>query len=148
MPRPAASGAQAPDRRPRRRAITHLTFAQISELAERATSDGPAADHLDRCHECREIYGRVRLLLEAAHTLPRDVAPPPETWDAVRSRVRAQAPRRSALSWGPWLAAAASILIIAAGAFVLRGRADRAKGATIVAARPVPAVQAVDRNYA
>jgi len=67
----------------------HLTFAQISELAEREKPDGPGADHLGHCSECREIYGRVSALLAAAHTLPRDVAPPPETWAAVRARVRA-----------------------------------------------------------
>ena len=43
--------------------------------------------HLSECAACRETLRGVRELVAAARGLPRDVAPPPEVWGALRDRV-------------------------------------------------------------
>jgi predicted anti-sigma-YlaC factor YlaD len=133
--------------------MTHLTFDEISELAENAEPAGEAAEHLARCDECRETWRRVRALVEAASALPHDVTPPGDAWIGVRDRVRAEhAPSRR---WSqPWLAVAAVLLVVLVGtlASTLRNRpANGTEAVSPLAARhpapAVPAVQAVDRNY-
>ncbi|MGH7636224.1 MAG: hypothetical protein ACREOK_01130, partial [Gemmatimonadaceae bacterium] len=65
--------------------MTHIAFERLSDLAESETIGGAAARddetrHLSACAECRATLAEVRSLLSAARSLPRDVAPPPETW--------------------------------------------------------------------
>ena len=69
--------------------MSHLTFEQISVLAETRTPRAESRDHLASCAECQATLARVQRLLEAAHALPREIAPPPEIWGALQARVKA-----------------------------------------------------------
>ena len=110
--------------------MTHLTFEEISELAE----SGAPSVHMDECASCRASLQRVRSLLAAARALPRDVVPPPEVWNAVRDSVARDARSRGARSGGGrwwhngWLATAAAILLVAGTAtsvgLIARGRSS------------------------
>ena len=71
--------------------MTHITFDRLSELAE--LGGGPdggivarddEARHLTDCADCRATIARVRSLLSAARSLPREVEPPPEVFDDPR----------------------------------------------------------------
>jgi hypothetical protein len=152
--------------------MTHLTFEEISELAgsrepraesrePRAESREPRAEsreqHLAECESCRATLSRVRALVDAAHALPRDIAPPDAVWDVVRSRVaadaRTRAPRATVARWwhNGWLATAAAIvLVLGTATFVTlasRGRSAKAKAMQVAASPASPVLYAVDRNY-
>ena len=43
--------------------------------------------HLGVCHACRHTLERLRAIVATAGALPREVAPPPESWAAVRSQI-------------------------------------------------------------
>jgi len=135
--------------------MTHLTFEQISDLADsRAESREPRAEsHLAECSECRETLRRVRDLVVAAHALPRDIAPPPEVWTALRARVANGPARRSKSRWwygGGIAAAAAIILMVGAAVLVPRGT-GKAKASKLASSAPPPAspvmLLAVDNSY-
>lgn len=131
--------------------MTHLTFEEISDLAER----GASSPHLSECGACRASYTRVRDVLAATRALPRDIAPPPEVWNDLRARLLADAALRGSYRsrwWhNGWLASAAAlILMIGTALFVAsiaRGRDSRAKATIATTSAPVPALLAVDRNY-
>ncbi len=134
--------------------MTHLTFEEISELAE-SSSPGAHGAHLEECRECRETLDRVRSLLASARALPRDIEPPPEVWTSLRSHVgRASAgARRATRAWriGAWVAAAATIVIVAGATLLLPGGAGKAKGKTPPSvSRPTTpvALAAVEQTYA
>ena len=133
--------------------MTHLTFDQISELAESGAEDS----HVMACAACRETLGKVRGLLSAAHALPREIAPPLEAWTAVRSRIASDARTRAlrAARWwhNGWLATAAAIVLVFGTAtfmaLVARGKSSKAKAVMVSAPPPTvaPALLAVDKNY-
>ena len=132
--------------------MTHLTFDEISQLAE--SRDTRAEGHLAECAECRETLGKVRALIAAAQALPRDIAPPPEVWTALKSRV-APTPARRASRWvrGGWMFAAAAIIVLAAGMllFAPSGQISKAKAVKLARMNEPPTatlVLAVDNNYA
>jgi hypothetical protein len=132
--------------------MTHLTFEQISELAESPELTAQSA-HVRECHECSETLRRVRTLIASARALPREIAPPPEVWPSLRSRIGPLAPRRrSAWRVGGWLAAAAAIVMLVGTAILLPETAGKAKGVKLarqpVAAPASPVVSSVDRSYA
>ena len=99
---------------------------------------------------------QINALLAAARALPRELEPPPEVWDAVRTRIAsdARARGRSPRSrwWhNGWLAtAAALVLVLGTATFMARlsrGKSAKAK-AMLVAAQPAsPVLYAVDKNY-
>jgi hypothetical protein len=133
--------------------MTHLTFEQISDLAERAPGAEDREPHLTECGECRETLRKVRALVGAAHALPREVAPDPRLWPDLRERVR-RTPRRPARAWATrfaWVAAAA-VVVFAAGITVFMPRGPgKAKGVQ----QPTPNTQLdarlvshVESNYA
>ena len=135
--------------------MTHLTFEEISDLAERR-DDGAAATHLAECESCRATLAGVRGLLATAQALPRDIAPPPQVWNALRARVASEARVRSTHQrrwWhNGWLAAAAAVVLIA-GTMTLttllasRGKAAKAKPPQGISTPSSMALLAVDRNY-
>ena len=137
----------------------HLTFDEISELAESCDSGdhGAPSAHVGECEACRASLHRVRSLLAAARALPRDVAPPPEVWRAVHASVARDARQRGtrAMSWwhNGWLASAAAILLVVGTATVMnlaaRGRSSKAKAMveTPASSMSSPALFAVDKNY-
>ena len=132
--------------------MSHLTFEQISELAESRTPRAESREHLDACAECRATLERVQQLLDSARALPREVAPPPEVWGALRSRVR-KSRRVPARSWNvAWLGAAAAIVLFVGAALLLPPSVGKGKGKGVAPA-PVaniqsPVVLAVEQNYA
>ena len=133
--------------------MTHMTFEQISDLAERAPGAEDREPHLAQCAECRETLRRVRALVAAAHALPRDIAPDPEVWTRLRERVR-HAPKRPRRRWATRIAgfAAAAVIVFVAGVLVLtpRGQDARVKGKvpTPDAAAQTRLVANIDANYA
>jgi len=136
--------------------MTHLTFDQISELAESthppsAGTRPRADDHLAECAECRETLRKVRELIAAAHALPRDIAPPPEVWDALQLRVSTRSSARARSKWwvGGWVAAAAAIVLLVGSAVLMPPAANKVKGAKPPAATvgATPAMFAAEQNY-
>lgn len=124
--------------------MSHLTFEQLSELAETRTPRADSREHLESCGECRATLERLRRLLDAAQALPRDVAPPPEVWGALQQRVRST-PRRAApvRSWNmKWLAAAAAIVFLVGSALLLPPSVGKGKGKGAVVPPPVAAAVA------
>ena len=127
--------------------MTHLSFEQISDLAERAPGAEDREPHLTECGECRETLRKVRALVAAAHALPRGVAPDPEIWPQIEERVR-RTPHRSARSWVARVAvlAAAAVVVFV---FLPRGPV-KAKGKVPRPPSQLPTqrVSHVDANYA
>ena len=132
--------------------MSHLSFEQISDLAERAPGAEDREPHLAECGECRETLRRVRALVAAAHALPRDVAPDPSLWPELRERVR-RTPRHPRRLWATRIAglAAAAVIIFVAGVLVLTPRGTgKAKGARLPtpdAAAQTRLVSHVQGNY-
>jgi hypothetical protein len=135
--------------------MNHLTFEQISEIAESRTPRADGREHLDACAECRATLERVQRLLDSARSLPREVAPPPEVWGALQARVKSaprQAPVRSRMWSVGWFAAAAAIVFIVGAALLLPPSVGKGKGKGAVVQSPValqqsPVVLAVAQNY-
>jgi hypothetical protein len=124
--------------------MTHLTFEQISELAESRTSRAESRDHVASCAECRATLERVQRLIESAQALPRDVVPPPEVWTALQARVKSAPPRVRAKSWSlGWLAAAAAVVFLVGSALLLPPSVGKSKGKGAVAPPPGAAVSPV-----
>lgn len=133
--------------------MSHLTFEQISELAETRIPRAEGREHLASCAECRATLDRLQRLIESAQALPREVEPPADVWAALQTRVRSTPRRPSGLRWNlRWLAAAAVVVFFVGGALLLPSvGTNRGKGATVRA--PVttplsPVVLAVEQSYA
>ena len=129
--------------------MTHLTFEEISELAENGT-DQAGDTHVAECAQCRATLGRVRGLLASTRALPREMEPPPEVWAALRDRMSQN--RAATKRWwhNGWLAAAAGIVLVI-GTAIVTSNAPRAKASKLpapVASLATPsALRAVDMNY-
>lgn len=133
--------------------MTHLTFEEISELAE----SGAQSQHVTDCAECRTSLGRVQELLVATQALSRETAPPPEVWNTVRTRVAFLPPqRRRRPTRRPWwhdgrlAAAAALLLVLGTATFVglmSRGRSGKAKAVMVAVPVVSPVLLAVDNSY-
>jgi hypothetical protein len=133
--------------------MTHLTFDEISDLADRTEPPSRAATHIAECAECRDTLTRVRAVLAAAHALPHDMAPPDDAWSGVRDRARRER-RPDRRVWARTALIAASVVLMVAVMSVVtlsaRGRSARLKAAQVASSTPtsVTAVRAVDRSYA
>jgi hypothetical protein len=131
--------------------MTHLTFNQLSDLADSSASGAPeAASHLGECAECRETLRGMRELLGVARALPRDTAPPPEIWRALQQRLplaRRRASPASFRGWAPrgWVAAAAAVILLAGTAVIVPF--GRGKGKAVPVAPTSPAVLSVEKHY-
>jgi hypothetical protein len=84
---------------------------------------------------------------ELTAALPREIAPPPELWSAIRAELADRS--SSARRWDRWRLAAAAVLIAASSSLVtvvaLRGREHaRAVAATPAANAPSPAATPVE----
>ncbi|HEX7937445.1 MAG TPA: zf-HC2 domain-containing protein [Gemmatimonadaceae bacterium] len=106
--------------------------------------------HLSQCAECSARIQRIRRLVAAVATLPRDVAPPPDALDAIRRRVTS--PNARAPRWwhNGWLAAAAAVVLVVGTATVMRFATGPATRGDPTSARAgvTPAILAVEKNYA
>ncbi len=135
--------------------MNHLTFEQLSDLAERDEAQRDAHPHVAMCAECQATLGQVRDLLAATQALPRELQPPPDAWRDLHARITAELPVAAprARWWhNGWLASAAAIVLIV-GTMTLTVRFTstvgpaKAKGAIV--SNAVPAVlTSVDRTYA
>ena len=134
--------------------MTHITFERLSELAEPGPDGGglardDEARHLASCADCRSTISRVRSLLTAARSLPREVPPPPEVWTALRARVRQGRARHRSWAWGRWIAAAASVAFLVSAALLVPGRGKgtdmKAKAMTV---QSPPAITRVELHFA
>ena len=110
---------------------THLTDSELVDLAE-DTLDPRRAAHVETCEGCRAQGTALRVLLRdtAGVAVPE---PSPLFWDHLSARVREgvaaeSSPRRSAWEWSnlvrgfvPLAAAAAVIVVVISGVWLLRG---------------------------
>jgi anti-sigma-K factor RskA len=131
--------------------MTHLTFDQLSELAERPPAAEDREPHLADCGDCRATLARVRGLISAAHALPREAAPPPELWGALRDRVRREprVPARSRVWRAAWMslsAIAATVALFVGSMLLSPTQPGRLKGAKPVTPT-VRVVANVDQAY-
>jgi len=97
------------------REVRQLAEAFVSEQLPVETTHAIVA-HLEDCAPCRaEIAGLRRLRAAARSALANapDLAPRPEFLDALSTRIRTEASRRSSSRWRGWLVAAASVLVVA-----------------------------------
>jgi predicted anti-sigma-YlaC factor YlaD len=132
--------------------MTHLTFEQINDIADGRPTADRDSQHVAECAECRGTLLKVRELMSAAHALPRDIAPPPEVWTALQSRVgRKPARARSISRWayGGWIAAAAVLVLVAGMTLLPSGQNQKAKATKLAPPAPSPVLLlAVERSYA
>lgn len=136
--------------------MTHITFERLSELAEHgAGPDGGVvardeeAHHLASCADCRSTVSRVRSLLSAARSLPRDVAPPPEVWTQLRARIgRKNARSAPSRTWVRWIAAAASVVFIVGAALLIPGGRGKVTVSKVSQVRTSPAIARVELHFA
>ncbi len=117
----------------------HLTLEALNDLADdRLPLDARirAEAHVRACEACAAELAALRALLDAAQSLPRDVDPPADLWDAVQGSLASSArgPVRDA-SRGTWrtpgrLAAAAVVLVAASSATTVMIMNARTAGPT------------------
>jgi anti-sigma factor RsiW len=136
--------------------MTHLNFEEINEIVDgrEPRTESPEARHLLECAACRETLRKVRELVSSAHALPRDIAPPPEVWTALRDRVARESGFQQRHWWhNGWLATAAAVVLVVGTAILTpnlagRGKVSKAKAVQNQPVAAQPVVLAVDRNYA
>jgi hypothetical protein len=117
------------------------------------------ARHLLECPACREQERALRVLLDGAAALPRELAPARELWPGVAARLRPSLsafPRRSLRPLT--LAAAAALLVALSSAItwrIARTPAARVAATTasasalrLAAFRPAPDLLEAEREYA
>jgi anti-sigma-K factor RskA len=111
--------------------IDHVSTERLSEYVDGvlAHADAVALErHMRGCDTCARDLTRVRGLLAAARSLPRDIEPPPALWHSLRETLESRkiaslpSPKPAASTsrsrWFVW-AAAASIVVVAATGLVL-----------------------------
>ena len=130
-----------------------------------ATERAAVTDHLGGCSACRAEERALRRVVDAARSLPLEVAPARDLWPWIERRIGESTVRRGRFGWrgddeagGRRLLAAAAVLIAALGAvvglLVVResGRGPAAPGvgepSTVSLAVEPAAVQSTAANFA
>jgi anti-sigma factor RsiW len=151
--------------------MKHLDEQQMNDLADgtiAANAYAAADEHVAACADCAAAVARIRELRAALGALPRDIAPPARTLDAVRTRTAEPADSTPVTAVAPpahWtlrprtLAAAAVLLVVLSSgttALLLRAfRQDAPVAAAPAASRSqepagstrLVAVHAMERTY-
>ena len=72
----------------------HLDDEQLNTLADRMrlrthleNDADPLRDHIARCSQCRDRFGRLAKLLNVAEAMPRRVEPPADLWPSIRASI-------------------------------------------------------------
>jgi len=77
--------------------------------------------HVDTCDACRALLEDLQRIHDAAAALP--VLNAPDTaWPRIAGRLRQEGRIAARRSYGPWLAAAAAVILVVASAVMLRPR--------------------------
>jgi hypothetical protein len=107
--------------------MPHLTLEALARLVDEAPT-GDESRHLAECDRCREELDALREQTESLSQLPK-MAPPPDLWPELRTRLRREGLVNRAPRVSPALTriAAALALFIAGGAtgFLARGSAPQ-----------------------
>jgi hypothetical protein len=125
----------------------HLTFDQLCDLADGAAEPRRVEAwraHLDACAECAGRHAELTSLADDTARLPREIAPPPELWTAIRAGL---ARRESASRFSWWTPSvrrlAAAGLLVAASSSALTLLAVRARDRAPAVARSASATAPV-----
>ena len=116
--------------------IEHVSFERLCDLADGVLLPDDRAEverHLGRCQPCRDVFARLRGLLDRASSLPSDIEPPGEAWHAIPSRVAPPAPGASGSrrwSAGSWIMRAAAAIVLVAGSSTVTVLALRSRERT------------------
>lgn len=100
--------------------MTHPSESQLNELVDGTLAPDEharVASHVAGCLPCAAAVRQIEALLERTQALPREIAPPADTWEGVRSGTRRAGSRPAYPIVRPawWrLAAAAAVLAFAA----------------------------------
>ena len=72
----------------------HLNDEQLNTLADRMrlrthleNDADPLRDHIARCSQCRDRFGRLAKLLNVAEAMPRRLEPPADLWPSIRASI-------------------------------------------------------------
>jgi hypothetical protein len=72
----------------------HLDDEQLNILADRMRLSthlekdaDPLREHLEKCSQCRDRFGRLAKLLNVAESMPRRVEPPTDLWPSIRASI-------------------------------------------------------------
>jgi hypothetical protein len=134
----------------------HPEFDEIDDLLDGALPALRAAavrQHLEACNECRAMHDALRATLAGAAALPRAIAPPPDLWTDVRSRLVPRREMRS-LRFGVGGLAAAALIAAVMGsgitALLLRPNAPRIPAivSSQPATTPPSSFASAERGYA
>jgi hypothetical protein len=102
--------------------------ASIGELIDGtlAAAERPRVEaHLDQCAACRQLLADLESLRREARGLPR-LEPPASLWTRIEAGLRAEGVGGARPSINPrWLAAAAALVVVVAGAVLSIQRMDR-----------------------
>ena len=104
------------------REVRQLAEAFISEQLLVETTHAIVA-HLDRCPACRaEVDGlrRLRAATRSAFANMPELTPRPEFLSVLTGRLQAESARQQPSRWKPWLALAASTLLVAGTGWAFR----------------------------
>jgi len=131
----------------------HIDIETLSAYADgdlKAVPRGRVEQHLATCEPCTEALARLRAVVSAAGALPRDIAPPPAAWAAIRNRITSHESRVTRRWWhNGWLASAAAIVLVVGTALLVPRGPGKAKGAKLGAPPPSSIVLAsVERSFA
>jgi anti-sigma factor RsiW len=118
--------------------IDHVTTEQLSDYVDGALAhdDATAVErHVRGCDTCAHDLARVRGLLAAVRSLPRDIDPPAALWPSIRETLESRkvASLHAAMSAPStlrarslrWLAAASIVVVAATGVLLSRRTDDR-----------------------
>lgn len=117
-----------------------------------ATASAAVGAHLSSCPRCAREHDRLLQLRAQARALPREVAPPPELWGAIESRITHRVGAREAWWRRPAMLAAAALVLMtltsAGTVLVMRARPDAVASTTRTVTPAAPAaLRAIDVGH-